>query len=406
VSNLKANPPRSSPEASSLRPQASQATRRRLRLGMVGGGRGAFIGAVHRMAARLDDRYELVAGALSSDSQRARESGADLLLAPDRCYTSVAEMLAAERARPDRIDVVAIVTPNHLHYEPAKAFLEAGFHVICDKPLTTSVADADDLLAATERMRRVFAVTYNYSGYPLVRHARELAASGELGALRVVQVEYAQDWLAEPLEAESQKQAAWRTDPARSGVAGAVGDIGTHAFHLAEFVTGARITHLAADLTAQVAGRRLDDNAHMLLKLANGARGALWASQVAVGNENGLRLRVYGEKAGLEWSQEAPNCLRFTRFGAPPEHITRGGAGAGAAAIAATRIPAGHPEGYIEAFAQLYRDVADLIVAVDDGAAPTANAPLVPTVRDGARGVRFIHAAVESSQRGAAWVAL
>jgi len=371
---------------------------------MVGGGRGAFIGAVHRMAARLDDRYELVAGALSSDAQRARDSGADLLLAPDRCYTSVAQMVAAERARPDPIDVVAIVTPNHLHYEPAKRFLEAGFHVICDKPLTTTVADADDLLATTERMRRVFAVTYNYSGYPLVRHARELAASGALGPLRVVQVEYAQDWLAEPLEAESQKQAAWRTDPARSGVAGAVGDIGTHAFHLAEFVTGARITHLAADLTAQVAGRKLDDNAHMLLKLANGARGALWASQVAVGNENGLRLRVYGEKAGIEWSQEAPNCLRFTRFGAPPERITRGGAGAGAAATAATRIPAGHPEGYIEAFAQLYRDVADLIAAVDAGAAPTANAPLVPTVRDGARGVRFIHAAVESSRRGAAWV--
>jgi predicted dehydrogenase len=373
---------------------------------MVGGGRGAFIGAVHRMAARLDDRYELVAGALSSDAQRARESGADLLLPPDRCYTSVEDMVAAERARPDRIDAVAIVTPNHLHYAPARSFLEAGFHVICDKPLTTAIADADDLLALTERTRRVFAVTYNYSGYPLVRHARELIADGELGALRVVQVEYAQDWLSQPLEAESQKQAAWRTDPARSGVAGAVGDIGTHAFHLAEFVTGARVTHIAADLTAQVPGRKLDDNAHMMLRLANGARGSLWASQVAVGNENGLRLRVYGEKAGIEWRQETPNSLSFARYGEPPRLITRGGPGTGPAAAAATRIPAGHPEGYIEAFAQLYRDIADLIAAADAGAAPTANAPLVPTVRDGARGVRFIHAAVDSSRRDATWVAI
>jgi predicted dehydrogenase len=374
---------------------------------MVGGGRGAFIGAVHRMAARLDDRYELVAGALSSDAQRARESGADLLLAPDRCYPSVEDMVAGERSRPDRIDAVAIVTPNHLHYEPARQFLDAGFHVICDKPLTTTIADAEDLLALTERTRRVFAVTYNYSGYPLVRHARELIANGELGALRVVQVEYAQDWLSQPLEGdEGQKQAAWRTDPARSGVAGAVGDIGTHAFHLAEFVTGARVTHLAADLTAQVAGRKLDDNANMLLRLANGARGSLWASQVAVGNENGLRLRVYGEKGGIEWLQEQPNALRLTRFGAPSQIITRGGPGAGPVAAAATRIPSGHPEGYIEAFAQLYRDIADLIAAIDAGAAPNANALLAPTVRDGVRGVRFIHAAVESSRRDAAWVSL
>jgi predicted dehydrogenase len=250
-------------------------------------------------------------------------------------------------------------------------------------------------------------VTYNYSGYPLVRHARELIANGELGALRVVQVEYAQDWLSQALETDdSQKQAAWRTDPARSGVAGAVGDIGTHAFHLAEFVTGARVTHLAADLTAQVAGRKLDDNAHMLLRLANGARGSLWASQVAVGNENGLRLRVYGDKGGIEWQQEQPNSLRLTRFGSPPQTITRGGPGAGAVAAAATRIPSGHPEGYIEAFAQLYRDIADLIVAGDTGAAPNANALLAPTVRDGVRGVRFIHAAVESSRRDAAWVAV
>lgn len=379
---------------------------RRLRLGMVGGGRGAFIGAVHRMAARLDDRYEFVAGVLSSDPQRARDSGAELLLDPDRCYTSIDDMVRAESARPDRIDVVAIVTPNHLHHAPAKKFLEAGFHVICDKPLTTTIADADDLAATAERARRILAVTYNYSGYPLVRQARDMIAAGELGQLRVIQVEYAQEWLSGPLEADGQKQAAWRTDPERSGVAGAVGDIGTHAFHLMEFVTGLRATQIAAELSIHVAGRKLDDNAQMLLRFGNGARGALWASQVAPGNENGLRLRIYGEKGGIEWSQEAPNHLQFTRYGEPPRLIARGGAGAGPAAAMATRIPSGHPEGYIEAFAQLYRDIAELIAAANDGAAPAGNAILVPTANDGVRGVRFVHAAVESSRRDAAWVRL
>lgn len=380
--------------------------KRRLRLGMIGGGRGAFIGAVHRMAARLDDRYELVAGVLSSDAQRAQDSGADLLLDPARSYTSLDAMVAGESVRSDRIDVVAIVTPNHLHHAAAKRFLEAGFHVICDKPLTTTLADAEDLLATAERTRRVLAVTYNYSGYPMVRQARQLVANGELGELRVVQIEYAQDWLTRALEAEGQKQAAWRTDPTKGGAAGTVGDIGTHAFHLAEFVAGVRVNQLAAELSTHVAGRKLDDDAHMLLRFSNGARGALWASQVAVGNENGLRLRVYGEKAGLEWSQESPNHLRFTRHGEMPRLIARGGAGASTVAAAASRTPAGHPEGYIEAFAQVYRDIADLIVAANDGAAPNANAALVPTVKDGVRGVRFIHAAVESSGREAAWVTI
>lgn len=380
--------------------------KRRLRLGMIGGGRGAFIGAVHRMAARLDDRYELVAGVLSSDPHRARDSGADLLLDPARCYTSLDAFVAGESARDDRIDVVAIVTPNHLHHAAAKRCLEAGFHVICDKPLTTTLADAEDLLSTAERAQRVLAVTYNYSGYPMVRQARELIANGELGALRVVQIEYAQDWLTRALEADGQKQATWRTDPARSGAGGTVGDIGTHAFHLAEFVTGMRVTQLAAELSAHVPGRKLDDDAHMLLRFASGARGALWASQVAVGNENGLRLRVYGEKAGLEWSQESPNHLRYTRYGQTPQTIARGGAGASAVAAAATRIPSGHPEGYIEAFAQMYRDIAELIIATNEGVAPNANAALVPTARDGARGVRFIHAAVDSSRLNAAWVAV
>ena len=400
----KADAQRPPATAYSLQPTAS-AKRRRLRLGMIGGGRGAFIGAVHRMAARLDDRYELVAGALSSEPQRARDSGADLLLDPDRSYASIDAMVAGEMARADRADVVAIVTPNHLHYAPAKRFLESGFHVICDKPLTTTLADAEDLLATADRTRRVLAVTYNYSGYPLVRQAREMIASGELGELRVVQVEYAQQWLATALESDGDKQASWRTDPGRSGAAGAVGDIGTHAFHLAEFITGAVVKQIAADLSTHVRGRKLDDNAHMLLRFANGARGSLWASQVAVGNENGLRLRVYGDRGGLEWSQESPNHLRYTRHGEPSRLLTRGGAGAGLAASAATRIPSGHPEGYIEAFAQVYRDIADLIAATDNGA-PGANALLAPTVKDGVRGVRFIHAAVESSRQDAAWVEL
>ena len=380
--------------------------KRRLRLGMVGGGRGAFIGAVHRMAARLDDRYEFVAGVLSSDPQRSRDSGADLLLEADRCYATIDDMVRAESTRPDRIDVVAIVTPNHLHYEPARKFLEAGFHVICDKPLTTTIADAENLAAAAERARRILAVTYNYSGYPLIRHAQQMIASGELGALRVVQVEYAQDWLTNLLEAQDNKQAAWRGDPQKSGIAGAVADIGTHAFHLMEFITGLRVTQIAAELSIHVTGRKLDDNAQMMLRFANGARGALWASQVAPGNENGLRLRIYGDKGGIEWSQESPNHLRFAPAGEAPRMIARGGAGAGPAAASATRIPSGHPEGYIEAFAQVYRDIAELIAATDAQIAPSANALLVPTMKDGVRGVQFIHAAVESSRRDAAWTAL
>ncbi|AIB16049.1 oxidoreductase (plasmid) [Azospirillum argentinense] len=377
---------------------------RRLRLGMVGGGRGAFIGAVHRIAARIDDRYELRAGALSSDPERCQASGADLFLPPERCYASFAEMARAEAARDDGIDVVSIVTPNHLHHDAAKAFLEAGIHVICDKPLTTTVEDAEDLAAAVERSGLVFALTHNYTGYPMVRQARAMVAAGDLGVLRVVQVEYPQDWLSTRLEESGQKQAEWRTDPARSGIAGCVGDIGTHAFQLAEFVTGLRCTRLAADLTAFVEGRRLDDNAHMMLRFGNGARGMLWASQVAPGHENGLRLRVYGDKGGLEWFQEQPNHLRFSPLGEPPRTITRGGPGSDGAAAHATRIPSGHPEGYLEGFAQIYRDAADLIVARMGGAAAGEQAALVPTVRDGVRGVRFIHAAVESSHRDAAWV--
>lgn len=376
---------------------------RRLRLGMIGGGRGAFIGAVHRMAARLDDRYELVAGLLSSDAQRARDSGSDLLLAPQRCYTSLDALLSGEADHLERMDVVAIVTPNYLHHAAAKRCLEAGFHVICDKPLTTSVADAEDLLHTAERLQRVLGVTYNYSGYPLVRQAREMIAAGELGELRTVQVEYAQDWLATPLETTEHKQAAWRGDPQKNGVAGAMADIGTHAFHLTEFVTGLRVTQLAADLSSQVAGRKLDDNGQILLRFANGARGALWVSQVAVGHENGLRIRVHGSKAGLEWAQENPNQLRLAKLGEQPRIVSRGGTGLGAAAGAATRLPPGHPEGFIEAFAQVYSDIAELVMAATERRAANPSALLAPTAADGLRGVRFMHAAVQSSRRDAAW---
>ncbi len=379
---------------------------RRLRLGMVGGGEGAFIGAVHRIAARLDDQYELVAGALSAEPARAHASAAALHIAADRSYADFAEMAEREAARPDGIDVVAIVTPNHLHSAAAQAFLGHGIHVICDKPLTHRLEDALALGDTVARSGRIFALTHNYTGHPLVRQAREMVAGGELGAIRVVQVEYPQDWLTTRLESTGQKQAAWRTDPARSGSAGCTGDIGTHAFNLAEFVTGLRCESVAAELTRFVPGRELDDNAQMLLRFAGGARGMLWSSQVAPGNENALRLRVYGEKAGLDWSQEQPNALLFTPFGAPPQLIRRAGAGASAVAAHASRIPAGHPEGYLEAFAQLYRDVAEQIHARIEQRAPDPASLLVPGIADGLRGMRFITAAVASSQANAAWTAI
>jgi len=371
---------------------------------MVGGGQGAFIGAVHRIAARLDDRYELVAGALSSDPVRARDSGDALHLTPERSYADFSAMAEAEAARPDGIEVVAIVTPNHLHYAPAKAFLARGVHVICDKPLTHRLEDALDLQAAVHGSRSIFAVTYTYTGYPLVRQARAMVADGALGDVRIVQVEYPQEWLTQSLEATGQKQAAWRTDPARSGAAGSVGDIGTHAFQLAEFVTGLTVESLAADLSSFGAGRLLDDNAHMLLRFGGGARGMLWSSQVAVGHENGLRLRVYGSKGGLEWAQEQPNLLVFTPFGEPPRLIRRAGAGALPAAAHASRIPSGHPEGYLEAFAQLYRDLAEQISARAERRPPDPACLLVPEVDVGVRGMRFINAAVASSAADAAWV--
>jgi predicted dehydrogenase len=386
--------------------KSNQKSNRRLRLGMVGGGPGGFIGAVHRIAARLDDRFELVAAALSSDPARARSAALDLHIAPERAYGSFVEMASAEAAREDRIDVVSIVTPNHLHYPAGKAFLQAGIHVICDKPLTTTLEDALDLAQTVRRTGLLFAVTHNYTGHPMVRQARQMVADGDLGPIRVVQVEYAQDWLSTALEKTGQKQALWRTDPAQSGPGGSLGDIGTHAFNLASFVTGLNCQELAADLSTFVPGRRVDDNVQIMMRFAEGARGLLWASQVAPGNQNNLRLRVFGEKAGLEWKQEEPNGLWFAALGKAPNLIYRAGPGAGPIAAHASRVPSGHPEGYLEAFAQLYADMAEQISARIDGRPADPSSLLVPTVEDGVGGMRFISAVIESSRRNAAWTPL
>jgi predicted dehydrogenase len=372
---------------------------RRIRLGMVGGGTGAFIGYVHRVASRLDGDYELVAGALSSHPDVARESGKNLGLAEDRIYTSYEEMARAEAVRKDGIEAVSIVTPNNVHFGPAKTFLEAGIHVICDKPLTSTLEDARALAAVKPKKGAKFLLTHNYTGYPLVRQARELVKSGALGKLRVVQVEYPQDWLTQPV---TNKQADWRTDPARSGAGGCIGDIGTHAYNLARFVTGLKTEALSADLTTFVRGRKLDDNVNILLRFAGGARGMLWASQVAVGNENGLQLRVYGDKGGLEWRQDNPNYMWFTEFGKPKQLLTRGGSISGDVAPAMNvRIPGGHPEGYLEAFATLYSQFAEVIRG---NGRPYAG--LLPTLDDGVEGMTFIAAAVRSSQNDGRWTKL
>jgi len=375
----------------------------RIRLGMVGGGEGAFIGAVHRIASRIDDQYELVAGALSSTADKARRSGHALGLAPDRVYDDFAAMAKAEAARPDGIEAVSIVTPNHVHAPAAIAFLEAGIHVICDKPLTVSLAEAKRMQAAVAKSGRIFALTHNYTGYPLVRCMRAMVKAGELGELRLVQAEYPQDWLSGPTEATGNKQAEWRVDPARAGGGGSLGDIGTHAFNLADYVTGLEVAELCADLTTFVAGRRLDDNAQILLRYANGARGALWASQVAAGNENSLKLRVYGTKGGLAWAQENPNELRWSPLGEATRIVTRAGPGSGAAAARVTRTPGGHPEGYLEGFANIYAEAALAIKAARDGKKPPPECEF-PTIVDGVKGVAFVEAAVKSSKANAVWV--
>ncbi|MFM8357836.1 MAG: Gfo/Idh/MocA family protein [Verrucomicrobiota bacterium] len=383
---------------------------RKIRYGMVGGGRGAFIGAVHRIAAALDQQIELVCGAFSSDPEKSRASGADLFLPADRCYGSFEEMIRAEAALPAdrRMDFLAIVTPNHVHFPPARLALESGFHVLSDKPATFDLAEAKALQALVKKTGLLYGLTHNYTGYPLVKEARALIREGKLGKIRKVVVEYPQGWLATRLEASGQKQASWRTDPKRSGAAGCIGDIGTHAENLAEYVTGLQISELAADLTAFVKGRKLDDDGNVLLRFKGGAKGVLHSSQISVGEENNLNLRVYGELGGIEWHQKEPNTL-LVKWPDQPMQVYRTGLGyLGHAAKSATRTPPAHPEGYLEAFANVYRNFAGAIRARLEGRKPAKDDPATdyPKIEDGVRGMAFIEAVVKSSKNNAAWTRL
>ncbi len=377
-------------------------------MGMVGGGRGAFIGAVHRIAANIDGQIDLVCGAFSSDPQRSKESGGDFFLPPDRCYGTFDEMMKAEAALPEdqRMDFVSIVTPNHVHFPAAKAALEAGFHVLSDKPATFDLAEAKQLKQLIEQSGLLYGLTHNYTGYPLVKQARDMVREGKLGKIRKVVVEYPQGWLATRVEASGQKQADWRTDPKRSGAAGCIGDIGTHAENLAEYITGLKIKELAADLTTFVDGRQLDDDGNVLLRFDNGAKGVLHASQISVGEENNLNIRVYGETGGLEWHQNEPNTLLVKWLDQPMQVYRTANGYLGEAATANTRTPPAHPEGYLEAFANIYRNFANHIRARLDGSQPDALVLDYPTIDDGVRGMAFIEAVVASSRNNAAWTGL
>ncbi len=383
---------------------------RKIRYGMVGGGRGAFIGGVHRIAAAIDQQIELVCGAFSSDPERSKASGADLYLPASRCYGTFQEMIKAEAKLPEgeRMDFVSIVTPNHMHFPPAKMALENGFHVLSDKPATLNLAEAKKLADIVKKTGQLYGLTHNYTGYPLVKEARELIAAGKLGKIRKVVVEYPQGWLATRIEASGQKQAAWRTDPKRSGAAGCIGDIGTHAENLAEYITGLKIEELAADLTSFVKGRKLDDDGNVLLRFKGGAKGVLHSSQISVGEENNLNIRVYGEIGGLEWHQRDPNTM-FLKWADQPQQIYRTGLGyLSAAAKGATRTPPAHPEGYLEAFANVYKNFARHIRAVQAGTKLAKNDAALdyPKIEDGVRGMAFIEAVVKSSKKNAAWTKL
>jgi predicted dehydrogenase len=378
---------------------------RKVRYGMVGGGRGAFIGAVHRIAAAIDQEIELVCGAFSSDPQKSRDSGADLNLPTDRCYGSFQEMISAEAKLPkeERMEFVAIVTPNHVHFPPAKMALENGFHVLSDKPATFDAAEAREIAALVKKTKLLYGLTHNYTGYPLVKEARKMVRDGKLGKIRKVVVEYPQGWLATRLEASGQKQASWRTDPKRSGAAGSMGDIGTHAENLAEYITGLKIQELAADLTTFVKGRKLDDDGSVLLRFKGGAKGVLMASQISVGEENNLAIRVYGETGGLEWHQNEPNTLLVKHLDRPTEIYRTGNGYLSDVAKAATRTPPSHPEGYLEAFANIYKNFARQVRAFNDGAAKKGDESDYPKIEDGIRGMDFIEAVVNSSKNNAAW---
>jgi predicted dehydrogenase len=376
--------------------------RRKLRMGMVGGGPGAFIGPVHKMAAELDGRIEMVAGAFSQSAERSRAAGAGFGIDLDRAYASYQEMMTAERERADGIDFVVIATPNHLHLPVAVAALNAGLAVMSDKPATATYTQVLELEAVVKKAGLPYGLTHTYAGYSLVREARAICASGKLGAIRKVAVEYLQGWLSSPLETTGQKQAAWRSDPDLNGPGGCIGDIGTHAFHLVEYVTGARVTSLNAALRTVVAGRRLDDDCNALLRMENGATGTLMASQVAAGERNGLRLRVYAENGSIEWQQEDPNRLRVKWADGPEEIRYAAGGYLSADARTVTRLPGGHPEGYIEAFAVLYREFAEGLTAFKAGK-KDAMPETLPGIVAGVRGMRFIERAIESS-RTESWV--
>ncbi len=379
---------------------------RKLRMGMVGGGRDAFIGPVHRIAAQMDNRTELVCGAFSSTQEKSRLSGKDLFLHPDRVYGDYDEMFRNEAALPDcdRMDFVAIVTPNNVHYPAAVAALDAGFHVVCDKPMTMTLDEARDLEGRVSEAGKLFCLTHNYTGYPMVKEARDLVSSGELGKVRRIVVEYPQGWLATRLESEGVKQAMWRTDPNLAGASSCMGDIGTHCENLAEYVTGLRITEMCADLATFVEGRALDDDGSVLLRFEGGARGMLWASQIAVGEENGLRLRVYGETGGIEWRQLEPNTLVVHSPDRPTEIRRTATPFVGSAAAANVRLPAGHPEGYIEAFANVYNCFADAVSDVISGGDVNEEEYDYPNVHDGVRGMAFLDAVVRSSSSDQKWV--
>ena len=382
--------------------------KQKIRMGMVGGGIGAFIGGVHRMAAALDGEIELVCGAFSSDPERSRASGAQLSLPPDRCYGTYEEMIRREkRLRPDkRMQVVSIVTPNHVHFAPAKMALENGFHVICDKPLSFNMKEALALEKLVAKSGLIFALTHNYTGYPMVKQARQMIRHGELGPIRKVVVEYPQGWLSTKAEDTGSKQAAWRTDPSRSGIAGAMGDIGTHAENLAEYITGLHITELCADISTFVEGRLLDDDGNVLLHFNNGAKGILHASQISAGEENNLNIRVYGEKGGLEWRQMEPNTL-IVKWLDKQTQIYRTGVGPlYPESLAHTRIPAGHPEGYLEAFANIYRNFAFCVRARIEGRDPDPMYTDFPSVQDGVRGMQFIEKVIASGKSKSKWVGM
>jgi predicted dehydrogenase len=378
---------------------------RKIRMGMVGGGRGAFIGAVHRIAAAIDQQIELVCGAFSSSPEKSKASGEDLFLPSDRVYGSYEEMILKEKELPEdvRMDFISIVTPNHVHFGPAKMALENGFHVVCDKPMTFSVEEAKMLVDLVEETGLIFALTHNYTGYPMVKQARDMISAGDIGKVRKVVVEYPQGWLATKLEDSDQKQASWRTDPSKSGLGGAMGDIGTHAENLAEYMTGLQIEAVCADLTSFVPGRRLDDDANILLRFAGGAKGVLHCSQIAVGEENGLNIRIWGETGGLEWHQQEPNTLIVKHLDGPATYFRTGVGELTAAAQAAQRIPAGHPEGYLEAFANIYKNFAHCVQARLEGKEPDPLHTDFPNVHDGLRGMVFVERVVQNSQHDDKW---